>query len=435
MMRPNLILSFSIKPMKNLKIIASIVLLGLPVLSQAAPIAISTPTVEAGDLIRAEDWNRIKVDLESLSIGLDILTNQSWLPNGSDVYFNVGNVGIGTNLPQASLEIFKQSPVPSWKLIQAGTDTDIDRFSVEQDGDVLTDGNLLVRGGNVYDSDGNLNISGEENLYLASDWDNDAADSTAVIFGKNNAGPGAAFEETARITESGFIGIGTPLPFQTWSAEPPAGLELFGAGAQLALSSAGGDRWAWQIGATGLELMNDSTSVTPLNINSSGQVGVSQIAPQRDLHVGGTARFDSAIETNLWCNQTGSGCISQLLVQSLLASGSGPQACPAGFTMVGGVGQSNTFCAETNERVPTDFWDAKQICQGLSDSVLGSARLCSAHEWYAACNTSSGNALTGNAEWVDQIDSTAEAFTYGLSTCEDVNRDDEALTNSFRCCY
>jgi hypothetical protein len=417
------------------RLIAFLISLSLPAIMQAAPITISTPQVEAGDLIRSEDWNRIKVDLESLAIGLDIVTNQSWLPNGSNVYYNIGNVGIGTNLPQSSLDIFKQSPVPNWKLIQAGTDTDAERFVVEQDGDVLMDGNMLVRGGNIYDSDGNLTLSGEENLYLVTDWDNDANNTTSVIFGKNNAGPGAAFEEMMRVTESGLVGIATPSPFQTWSAEPPAGIELFGAGAQLGLSEAGGDRWAWQIGSTGLELVNDATSVMPVLINSSGQVGINQPAPQRDLHIGGTARFDSAIETNLWCNQTGSGCISQLLVQSLLSSGSGPQSCPSGFTMVGGVGQSNSFCFETNERVSTDFWNAKQICSGLNDSILGRARLCSATHWYDACNTSSGNALTGNDEWVDQVDANDEALAYGALACETVSRFDVSTDNPFRCCY
>ena len=401
----------------------------------AEPITITTPEVLPGDLIRAQDWNRIKVDLESMAIGLDILTNQSWLPNGSDIYFNLGSVGIGTNVPQAKLEVFSQSPLPGELLFRAGTDTDADRFSVEEDGDISSDGNLLVRGGNVYDSDGSLNVSGEENLYLVTDWDNDAADSTSIIFGKNNAGPGSAFEELMRLTETGLLGIATPTPFETWTAFPTAGVEISGVGAQLGFSAPGGNRWAWQLNGTSLELYNDTTSVTPLVINSSGQIGITQPAPQRDLHIGGIARFDSGIETNLWCNQTGSGCVSQLLVQSLLASGSGPQSCPAGYTMVGGVGQSNTFCVETNERVATDFWNAKQICRGLNDSILGRARLCSAADWYNACTTSSGNALTGNNEWVDQVDATPEALAYGSVACETISSLDVADTNAFRCCY
>lgn len=408
---------------------------GFSPLLMAEPVAITTPEVLPGDLIRAQDWNRIRVDLESLSIGLDILTNQSWLPNGSNVYFGIGNVGIGTNVPQAALEIYRQSPLPGALLLQVGTGADSDRFSVEADGDISSDGNLLVRGGNVYDSDGSLNISGEENLYLVADWDNDAADSTSIIFGKNNAGPGSAFEEMMRVTETGLLGIATPTPFQTWSALPSAGLEISGAGAQFGLSSPGGSRWAWQLDGVNLELYNDTTDVTPLVINSSGQIGIAQPAPQRDLHVGGFARFDSGIESNLWCNQTGSGCVSQLLVQSLLASGSGPQACPTGFTMVGGVGQSNTFCVETNERVPTDFWNAKQICRGLNDSILGTAHLCSATQWYDACITGNGNALTGNNEWVDEVDAIPEALAYGSVSCETITSHDVALNNIFRCCY
>lgn len=404
-------------------------------LVQAEPITITTPLVSSGDLIRAEDWNRIKVDLDSLSVGLDILTNQTWLPNGSDLYFNLGNVGIGTTSPAAPLTIFEQSPLPGALLIQAGTDTDNQRFTVEEDGDTSLDGNLLIRGGNMYDSDGNLSVSGEENLYLLADWDNDEADTASIIFGKNNAGPGTNFVELMRLTETGLLGLGTVTPFQTWSGLPNTGLELAGVGAQLGFSRVGGSRWVWEITDNGFELSNDATSVTPLTINSAGQVGISQVAPQRALHVGGTGRFDNAIETNLWCNQSGSGCISQLLVQSLLASGSGPQACPAGTTMVGGVGHSNTFCMDINERVATDYWGAKDICIGLSDSILGNARLCSAREWYEACSSGTGNAMTGNLEWVDELDTTPESLTVGETDCQSVSSDDLANNHVFRCCY
>lgn len=404
-------------------------------LGQAAPITITTPEVLAGDLIRAADWNKIRVDLESLAIGLDVLTNQTWLPNGSDVYFNIGNVGIGTTTPGAGIDVFRQSPLPGTLLLRAGTDTDNDRFSVEEDGDVALDGSLLVRSGNIYDSDGSLNLSGEENLYLAADWDNDAADTAAIIFGKNNAGPGPAFLELMRVTETGAIGMGTTTPFQTWNTLPPAGIELYGQNARFALSEAGGDRWAWQLGATGLELINDATAATPITVNSAGQVGVGQPAPQRELHVAGITRIDTALETNLWCDQAGAGCISQLLVQNLLSSGNGPQTCPAGFTMVGAVGQNNTYCLETNERVATDFWNAKAICQGLSDSVLGRAHLCSADQWYEACDTGSGNLLTGNAEWVSQWDANNEALAMGSPNCNSAASVDVTVNQVYRCCY
>ena len=412
-----------------------LVLLTLFGTAKADPITITTPEVLPGDLIRADDWNKIKVDLESLSIGLDILTNQTWLPNGSDVYFNIGNVGIGTTTPEASLTILEQSPLPGALLIKAGTSVDETRFSVEEDGDLSTDGNILIRGGNVYDSDGNLNLSGEENLYLAADWDNDAPDSTAIVFGKNNAGAGPNFVELMRLTEAGVLGLGTSTPFATWNTPPLSGIELFGTGSRYGLSEAGGDRWAWQLGATGIELINDTTNVTPIIVNSAGQIGIAQPAPQRDLHVGGIGRFDTALETNLWCNQSGSGCVSQLLVQSLLASGNGPQACPAGFTMVGSVGHSNTFCIETNERVATDFWDAKQICLGLNDGALGKAHLCEPPEWYEACTASLGNALTGNQEWTDQVDANQESLVLGATNCETIESLDFTQDASFRCCY
>lgn len=70
-------------------------------------------------------------------------------------------------------------------------------------------GDLTVRGGDVLDNNGDLRLSGEDDLYLTMDYNNNDADSRSIIFGKNNqANP----TELMRLTEAGDLGIGTSTP-------------------------------------------------------------------------------------------------------------------------------------------------------------------------------------------------------------------------------
>lgn len=70
-------------------------------------------------------------------------------------------------------------------------------------------GDLRVFGSDVYDNSGELRLSGEDNVKITMDYNNNDADSRAIIFGKNNmVNP----TELMRIDEDGNVGIGTSTP-------------------------------------------------------------------------------------------------------------------------------------------------------------------------------------------------------------------------------
>ena len=198
--------------MKNSYLAAIILsLTAFPLVGNAA-IGITTPSVNSGELIRAADWNKIKLDLQTIAAALDALQNQSWASSGSDVFYNVGNVGIGTNSPTGKMHLYADAPVANATLLQLGTSDDPDRVRIDEDGDMTIDGKLVVRDSDIYESGGDLELSGEDSLYLSIDWNNNDADTQAILFGKNDDGAGIDFVELMRLDEGGNVGIGTDTP-------------------------------------------------------------------------------------------------------------------------------------------------------------------------------------------------------------------------------
>lgn len=88
---------------------------------------------------------------------------------------NVGNVGIGTATPAERLQVA---------------------------GKVVVDND-------IYDDSGDLRFSGDDDVYITMDYNNDDADTRAIRFGKNSM---TAQTELMRIAESGNVGIGTSTP-------------------------------------------------------------------------------------------------------------------------------------------------------------------------------------------------------------------------------
>ena len=181
--------------------------------SAQAQIGISTPSVSSGELIRASDWNKVKLDLETIAAAIGSLQNQTWESSGADTFYDSGNVGIGINSPTGTLHLFATTPAANSVLLQLGTTDDPDRVRIDEDGDMTIDGKLVVRDSDIYESGGDLELSGEDDLYLTLDWNNNDADTRNMFFGKNSDGAGANFVELMRLTETGRLGVGVPTPF------------------------------------------------------------------------------------------------------------------------------------------------------------------------------------------------------------------------------
>lgn len=73
-------------------------------------------------------------------------------------------------------------------------------------------GDLVVHGSDIYDDSGSLRLNGEDNVYIAMDYNNNDADNRAIMFGKNNEGGDSGWSELMRIRENGNVGVGLTGP-------------------------------------------------------------------------------------------------------------------------------------------------------------------------------------------------------------------------------
>lgn len=109
----------------------------------------------------------------------NIQLNNFWLSNdGGNEGLRVdnnGNVGVATGTPTEKLQVA---------------------------GKVLLDGD-------IYDDNGDFRFSGEDDVYITMDYNNNDSDTRAIRFGKNSM---TSPTELMRISENGNVGIGTDTP-------------------------------------------------------------------------------------------------------------------------------------------------------------------------------------------------------------------------------
>ena len=151
----------------------------------------------------------------------DFFANDFWSQSGSSIYYNTGNVGIGTSNPQARLQVAGNIMIPAntgaliadwgsddWTLIAgSGGDTHISRndMVITQTGNV---GIGVANPAAKLDVNGNVRIRGKPNcgkLYTDS--------SGNVLCGTDNAGTSLWSQSGSSIYyNTGNVGIGTSTP-------------------------------------------------------------------------------------------------------------------------------------------------------------------------------------------------------------------------------
>ena len=171
-------------------------------------------------------------------------------------------------------------------------------------------GDLNVMGSDVYDNDGPIRLSGEDDVYITMDHNNNDGDSRAIRFGKNSM---TSPTELMRLTETGRLGVGDVNPItniQIYGAGTSGYTPIFGgAGPELGFSVGG---FYNRVGATiqmidyngyssglcfnvhrgvnygggGAFADNWPTDVVQaMTINNTGQVGIGTGRPTKLLHV------------------------------------------------------------------------------------------------------------------------------------------------------
>ena len=83
---------------------------------------------------------------------------------------------------------------------------------MQMDSSLTTGGDVNVQGSDVYDNSGHLRMSGEDNVYIAMDYNNNDGNTRAIMFGRNAFGGNSGWVELMRINENGNVGIGTTGP-------------------------------------------------------------------------------------------------------------------------------------------------------------------------------------------------------------------------------
>lgn len=184
---------------------------------------------------------------------------------------------------------------------------------------------------------------------------------------------------------------------------------------------------------------NDSTAPSYF----AGNVGIGTTTPAAKLDVAGEVKFGNTSST---CNSTNEGQqrynsttkkMEYCNGTSWSAYGSsGISACPTGWAMIGDAGKAATYCIQQDESTAPNFFSAMNTCQGINDSTLGRAHLCTLNEWYTACTIGGAGLvnMTNNTEMVAQTSGTTSYITIGGASCNTFQSDAFSGAWYYRCC-
>ncbi|MCO6499990.1 MAG: hypothetical protein J5I47_06380 [Vicingus serpentipes] len=180
--------------------------------------------------------------------------SSTWKPNGSDIFFNTGNVGIGINTPLNALEV------------NTPTLNTFARFTNSMSDTLANDG--------VY-----LGISSSDAYF-------NNAENGNMLFYTNNS-------EKVRIDNLGKVGIGTPNPQQLLTIANPTSTTF-----RLERTNSLAFDWELNVDNLGFHLKGGADATGAgltdfVNVDGFGKVGLGITTPSQKLHIyNGTLRID-----------------------------------------------------------------------------------------------------------------------------------------------
>ena len=259
-------------------------------------------TFTAGDTARASEVNENFSALETAvndndsrittnEGAINDLANRSWEKSGNDLYYNNGNIGIGTTEPDANMHIKNPTDFASLEI-----ESNNGRAVLRLNGSETTDGEYV----------GGINFfSGSNHAARITNVRDGSVEKGKLIFGTT---PEGSFEPVTRMTigSDGNVGIGTTIPEEelhiagyseiVTEERPKILLENLNTDGDngVALKFRGrnacytiGIDHMWD-GSNNFYLYDRNTDEYRILVDSIGNVGIATTNPQGTLDVNGT---------------------------------------------------------------------------------------------------------------------------------------------------
>ncbi len=237
------------------------------------------------------DWQNVETVTRANSAAW--LTSSVWTINGSDVYYNTGNVGIGTTSPQDLLHLNETDGNAACLSFQRSDNTIIAGSTI---------GDLEFYGS---DLDGTTDLhQGARIMAQATETWTSANFGTALIFEVSN-NTASTLSEAVRITDLGRVGIGTSIPGYKLevSEDTDAVMARFDAtwtnGPYLDLAAYSANNFTLHTGSGDNLIFGTNGNNERMRITSEGDVGIGENNPSHKLHVAGSGKFTTGSSTTV----------------------------------------------------------------------------------------------------------------------------------------